>query len=118
MKSQSPEKVSINSHEVTCTHDTSFSIQNCPSMLNNNNSNLHEVRITNLWIIVFGQRNRNLFRNKFTQLFYIVNDDTDMLMVSLTKLGDKFPTSQFFMQGYSTLLESTKPQKERAYFCT
>lgn len=86
-------------------------------MLNNSNSNLRQIRITNLWRIVFGQRNRNLFRNKFAKLFNIVNDDSDILMVSLTKL-DKFPTSQFFMQGYSTLLESTKPQKERAYFGT
>ena len=26
--------------------------------------------------------------------------------------------SQFLMQGYSTLLERTEPQKEVAYFCT
>ena len=45
MKRQSPEKVSINSHEVTCTQNASLPIQNCPSDLTNNNSNLYQVRI-------------------------------------------------------------------------
>ena len=44
MKPQSPEKVSINSYEVTCTQNASLPIQNCPSDLTNN-SNLYQVRI-------------------------------------------------------------------------
>ena len=43
MKPQSPEKVSINSHEVTCTQNVYLPIQNCPLNLTNNNSNLHQV---------------------------------------------------------------------------
>ena len=38
-------------------------------------------------------------------------------MISETKLDNTFPTSQLFMQGYSTPLERAKLQKG-AYFCT
>ena len=47
MKPQSPEKVSINSHEVICTHNVYLPIQKSPANLINNNSNLHKVRINN-----------------------------------------------------------------------
>ena len=102
MSPQSPEKVSINSYEVTCTQNVSLPIQNRPSNLTNNNSNLHQVRINNPSRIIFGQININSIRNKFEQLIYIVNNEIDILMVSETKLDDTFPTSQFLMQGYST----------------
>ena len=63
-----------------------LSIQNHPSNLTNNNSNLHQIRINNLSRIIFGQLNINSFRNKFEQLTYIVNNKIDILMVSETKL--------------------------------
>ena len=47
MKPQSPEKVSINSHVVICTHNVYLPIQKSPANLINNNSNLHKVRINN-----------------------------------------------------------------------
>ena len=90
MKPQSPEKVSINSHEVTCTQSAYLPIQNCPSNLINNNSNLHQVRINNPSRIIFGQININSIRNKFEQLIYIVNNEIDILMVSETKLDIRF----------------------------
>ena len=102
MKPQSPEKVSINSHEVTCTHNAYLPIQKSSANLISNNSNLHQARINNPSRIIFGQININSIRNKFEQLIYIVNNEIDILMVSETKLDDTFPTSQFLMQGYST----------------
>ena len=42
MKPQSPEKVSINSHDVTCTHNAYLPIQKSHTNLINNNSNLHQ----------------------------------------------------------------------------
>ena len=42
MESQSPEKVSIYSHELTFTQNTSLSTQNSPSNLTINNSNLYQ----------------------------------------------------------------------------
>ena len=102
MKPQSPEKVSIISHEVTCTHNAYLPIQKSPANPINHNSNLHQAGINNPSRMIFGQININSVRNKFEQLIYIVNKEIDILMVSQTKLDDMFPTSQFLMQGYST----------------
>ena len=101
-KPQSPEKISINSHEVTCIQNAHLLIQKCRTNLTNNSSNLYQVRINNPSRIIFGQININSIRNKFGQLIYIVNNKIDILMVSETKLDETFPTSQFLMQGYLT----------------
>ena len=65
MSPQSPEKVSINSHEVTCTQNVYLLIQNTPSNLTNHNSNLDQVRINNPSRIIFYQININSMSNKF-----------------------------------------------------
>ena len=111
MKPQSPEKVSINSQEVICTHNAYLPIQKSPVNLISNNSNLHQVRINNPSRIIFGQININSIRNKFAQLIYIVSNEIDILMVSETKLDDTFPTSQFLMQGYSTPFRKDRTSK-------
>ena len=98
IKPQSPEKVSINSHEVTCAQNVSLPIQNYPSTLINNNFNLHQVRIKNPSRIIFGQININPSRNKFEQLIYITNNEIDILILSETKLDDTFPTSVFYVK--------------------
>ena len=108
---QSPKKVFISSYEVTCTQNVYLPIQNCPSNLTNNNSNLHQVRINNLSRIIFGQININSIRNKFSQLIYIVSTEIDTLMVSETKLDDTFPPSQFLMQGYLTPFRKQRTSK-------
>ena len=102
MKPRSPEKVCINSHEVTSTQNSCLPIQNCPLNLTNNNSNLHQLRINNPSRTIVGQININSIRNKSEQLIYIVNNEIDILMVSETTLDDTFPTLQYLMQGYST----------------
>ena len=111
MKPQSPEKVSINSHEVTCTHNAYLPIQKSSANLISHNSNLHQARINNPSRIIFGQININSIRNKFQQLIYIVNNVIDILMVSETKLDDTFPTSQFLMQGYLTPFRKDRTSK-------
>ena len=111
MKPQSTEKVSINSHEVTCTQNAYLPIQKFPSNLTYNNSNLHQVRINNSSRIIFGQININSVRNNFEQLIYIVNNEIDILMVSETKLDDTFPTAQFLMQGFSTPFRNDRTSK-------
>ena len=68
-----------------CTQNVYLSIQNCPSNLTNNNSNLHQVRINNPSRIIFGQININSIRNKFAQLIYNVRDEVGTLMVFETK---------------------------------
>ena len=80
IKTQSPENVSINFHEVTCTQNDSCTqnahlpMQKCPSSLTNNNSDLYQIRIHNPSRIIIGQININSIRNKFEQLIYIAKD--------------------------------------------
>ena len=100
MKPQSREKISINSHKVTCIQNAHLLIQKRLTNLTNNSPNLYQVRISNPSGIIFGQINIHSIRNKFGQLIYIVNNKIDILMVSETKLSETFPTSQFLMQGY------------------
>ena len=95
MNPQSPEKVSINSHEVTYTQNASLALYNCPSNLTNNNSNSHQARFNNPSRIIFGQINVSLIRNKFEQLIYFFNKKIDNLIVSEAKLDDTFPVSVF-----------------------
>ena len=72
IKPQSPEKVSVNSHEVTCTQNVYLPMQNCPSNLTNYNSNLQEVRINNPSRVTLGQIKINSIRNKFEQLITLL----------------------------------------------
>ena len=74
IKPQSPEKVCINSYEITCTRNFYLPIQNFPSNLTNSNSNLHQFRINNPSRNIFGQTNINSIRNNFEKLTYIVNN--------------------------------------------
>ena len=51
--------------------------------------------------IVAGHLNINSIRNKFYFLAHQVKGNTDILMISETKLDESFPPSQFFLDGYS-----------------
>ena len=46
--------------------------------------------------------NINSIRNKFELLKYQITGNTDILMISETKIDDTFPHSQFFIEGFST----------------
>ena len=109
MKPQPSEKVSINSYEVT--QNIYLPIQSCPSNLTDNNSIIHQVRINKPSRTIFQQVNINSIRNKFEQLTYIVNNKINILMVSETKLDDMFPTSQFYLQGYTTPFRKDQTSK-------
>ena len=59
------------------------------------------------WLIC-AQRNGNSLRNKSDSLVDIVNNNTDILIISETKLFSLFPTGQFHIQGFS---ESYSPDR-------
>ena len=46
--------------------------------------------------------NMNSLRNKFELLMHQIKDNIDILMLSETKLNESFPTSQFFINGFSS----------------
>ena len=79
-------------------------LNNSKSSLNdqqNLDSNVHRVRIENPSRIIFGQININSIRNKFDLLINIIKNETDIFMVSETKINNSFSISQFTMTGHS-----------------
>ena len=65
------------------------------------NADLKSLRIRNLNKIIVGHLNINSIRNKFYFLTHQVKGNTDMLMISETKLDESFPPSQSLLDGYS-----------------
>ena len=51
--------------------------------------------------LVCAQLNINSKRNKFISLVNIINNNTDILMISETKLDQSFPNDQFHIHGFS-----------------
>ena len=52
--------------------------------------------------IIIGHLNISSIRNKFDIMKPMLLDDTDIFMVTETKLDDSFPVSQFNVEGFST----------------
>ena len=50
--------------------------------------------------LIIGHLNINSVRNKFSSLQQTVLSKTDILLLSETKIGDSFPSSQFFTEGF------------------
>ena len=57
---------------------------------------LKDIRINNINRLFIGQLNINSLRNKFEQLSTMINCNTDVFMISETKLDETFPAVQFF----------------------
>ena len=68
----------------------------------NINAELRSLRVKNLNKLIIGHLNINSLRNKFELLTHQIKDNIDILMISETKLDESFPTSQFFMKGFSS----------------
>ena len=51
--------------------------------------------------LIIGNVNINSISNKFNQLKLFVQGKVDILIVTETKLGSTFPTSQFVIDGYN-----------------
>ena len=50
----------------------------------------------NLNKIIFAHININSIRNKFDQLAFLIKGKIDVLIISVSKIDDSFPDSQFF----------------------
>ena len=64
------------------------------------NIHLKSIRIRNLNKIVIGHLNINSLRNKFDFLVTQVKGYIDILVISETKLDERFPIGQFLIDGY------------------
>ena len=63
---------------------------------------LKSLRINNINRVIIGQVNINSIRSKFVDLVKWVWGNTDILMISETKLDASFRTSQFYINGYTS----------------
>ena len=68
----------------------------------NINAELRSLRFKNLNELIIEHLDINSLRNKFELLTHQIKDSIDILMISETKLDESFPTSQFFMKGFSS----------------
>ena len=60
------------------------------------------MRVKNLNKLIMEHLNINSQRDKFVLLTHQIKDNTGILTISETKLDESFPTSQFFMNGFSS----------------
>ena len=61
---------------------------------------LHEQRLNHPKNVIIGHLNINSIRNKFSSFKDLVLKETDICLLSETKIDDSFPNSQFFAEGY------------------
>ena len=61
---------------------------------------LHEQCLNHPKNVIIGQLNINSIRNKFSRFKDLVLKETDICLLSETKIDDSFPNSQFFGEGY------------------
>ena len=61
---------------------------------------LHEQRLNHPKNVIFGHLNINSVRNKFSGFKDLVLKETDICLLTETKIDDSFPNSQFFAEGY------------------
>ena len=61
---------------------------------------LKNIRRNNVNRVVIGHKNINSIRNKFDMLSSMLKNNTDILMISETKLVSSFPQAQFRMERY------------------
>ena len=64
-------------------------------------SNLNAIRKRNINRLIIGQLNINSLRKKFGSLVQQVTGNTDILMISETKLDNSFPVSKYLIDGYA-----------------
>ena len=63
-------------------------------------NDLHEQRLNHSKNLIIGHLNINSIRNKFSSFKDLAFKETDICLLSETKIDDSFPNSQFFAVGY------------------
>ena len=58
-------------------------------------SSLGSLKLRSVNRLIFGQININSIRNKFELLFSLILNNIDVLLISKTKIDNRFPVSQF-----------------------
>ena len=62
---------------------------------------LEDIRRKNINRLIFAQLNINSLWNKFESLQHVINNNTDVLLISETKIDSSFLSVQFHLEGYA-----------------
>ena len=92
----------INDDEIIPLGQSNNSIENCVENEKTANAILHDLRVKNWKRVIVGALNINSLRNKIHMLADLVVGKIDILLISETKLGDSFPTSQLYIPGFGS----------------
>ena len=65
---------------------------------------------------IIGHLNINYIRNKFRCLCDMLSNNTDILLISETKLNDSFPIGQFLMNDYHVPFRKDRTDKGGGLF--
>ena len=71
------------------------------SVITNAEIGLRKMKIQFSDKLIIAHLNINSIRNKFDSLFFMIEDNADILLISETKLDDSFPSGQFKICGFS-----------------
>ena len=63
---------------------------------------IKQLKQQNLSNLTFSYLNINLIRNKFSNLFDMIDQNIDIICLAETKLDDSFPASNFLIPGYTS----------------
>ena len=74
-------------------------------------SRLKEMKAQSSRKLILGHLNINAIRNKFDALKFIIDNNIDILLISETKLDDRFPTARFLIKGFSAPYRSDRSSK-------
>ena len=89
----------------SCSLSHQCKLLNISSRLTNNITDakigLQEMKRSSPERLILGHVNINSIRNKFDALTYINGNNIDIILISETKIDDKFPAAQFFIKGFS-----------------
>ena len=73
--------------------------------------NLNAIKNKSLNNVLIGLLNVNSFSGKFASFKTIISGKVDIMIIVETKLDDSYPTSQFFMNGYSRPFRLDRDQR-------
>ena len=71
------------------------------SVITNGKIGLRKMKIQFLGKLIIVHLNINSIRNKFDSLFFMVENNADILLIAETKLDDSFPSGHFKICGFS-----------------
>ena len=81
--------------------DVESDFERFPCFESNCMSKFREIRCQNINNVIVGNLNINSLSSKHDDLKMLISDNFDIFIITETKLDNTFPSSQFFIEGFS-----------------